>query len=111
MLEALLARGLAGLLLAAVWGCSGPDRPPTALAAADTADQVLFGLNHQLTIDGVLRTRVQADTADFFQTSQTALLRRMKVTFYFDLASPFTYQTSCATPPGIWTRSPARATT
>ena len=96
MLEALLARGLAGLLLAAVWGCSGPDRPPTALAAADTADQVLFGLNHQLTIDGLLRTRVQADTADFFQTSQTALLRRMKVTFY----SPEGRETSTLTADG-----------
>jgi len=62
--------------------CNGPEHPPTAVAAADTADQVVFGLNHQLTMDGVLRTRVQADTAYFYQISQKVLMRHIKVTFY-----------------------------
>ena len=74
---------LAGLAaIAAGWGCSSQDRPPTAASAADTADQIVFGLNHQLTIDGVLRTRVQADTAYFYQISQKVLMRHIKVTFY-----------------------------
>src|SRR5436309_14641438 len=69
-------------LFAAESGCSGPERPPTALAAGDTADQVVFGLKHQLTMDGVLRTRVEADTAYFYQSSQKATMRHIKVTFY-----------------------------
>jgi LPS export ABC transporter protein LptC len=74
---------LVGVALAAAgWGCGGPERPPTAASAADTADQVVFGLNHQLTMDGVLRTRVQADTAYFYQMSQKVLMRHIKVTFY-----------------------------
>ena len=62
--------------------CSGPERPPTAASPADTADQVVFGLKHQLTVDGVLRTRVEAETAYFYQNSQKALMRHVKVTFY-----------------------------
>ena len=70
------------LCLALLAGCSGPERPPTAASPADTADQVIFGLKHQLTNDGVLRTRVEAETAYFYQASQKALMRRIKVTFY-----------------------------
>ncbi len=73
---------LAGLILAGVAGCAGPEPPLTATAAADTADQVVFGLNHQITLDGVLRTRVQADTAYFYQVSQKVTMRHIKVTFY-----------------------------
>jgi LPS export ABC transporter protein LptC len=74
---------LAGFVMAGVgWGCSSSERPPTAATAADTADQIVFGLNHQLTSDGVLRTRVQADTAYFYQMSQKATMRHIKVTFY-----------------------------
>jgi LPS export ABC transporter protein LptC len=60
---------------------------------ADTADQVVFGLNHQLTIDGVLRTRLQADTAYMYQSSQVAQLRKVTVTFF----SPEGRQTSTLT--------------
>jgi LPS export ABC transporter protein LptC len=68
---------------AAIVACSGADRPPTAMSAsADSADQVVFGLNHQLTIDGILRTRVQSDTAYFYQISQKVAMRHIKVTFY-----------------------------
>lgn len=52
------------------------------MAAADTADQIVFGLNHVLTVDGLLRTRLQADSAYFYQAAQIARLRRIKVTFY-----------------------------
>ncbi|MBI4421250.1 MAG: LPS export ABC transporter periplasmic protein LptC [Gemmatimonadetes bacterium] len=69
-------------LLMYVVGCSGAERPTTLVAATDTADQVIFGLNHVLTLDGVQRTRLLADTAYFYQSSQTARLRRIKVTFY-----------------------------
>ena len=78
-------------------GCSGPERPPTtASAVADTADQVVFGLKHQGTVDGVLRTRVEADTAYFYQSSQKATMRRIRVTFY----SPEGKETSTLTAEG-----------
>ena len=74
---------IAAMILAAVSvHCSGGERPPTAASPADTADQVVFGMKHQITVDGVLRTRVEAETAYFYQTSQKALMRHVKVTFY-----------------------------
>jgi LPS export ABC transporter protein LptC len=73
---------LAVVGLGAALGCSGPERPPTAVAAGDTADQVVFGLKHQLTMDGLLRAKVLADTAYFYQTSQKAFMRHIRVTFY-----------------------------
>src|SRR5262245_21958804 len=71
------------IALGVVLACQGTERPPTATSAsADSADQIVFGLNHQLTNDGVLRTRVQADTAYFYQISQKVAMRHIKVTFY-----------------------------
>ncbi len=61
--------------------CGGTAGPPTTVAAADTADQVLFGLNHNLTIDGVLRIRLQADSAWFYDATQTAELFGVTVEF------------------------------
>jgi LPS export ABC transporter protein LptC len=71
-----------GALAAAATACGGTDIPSVTLAAADSADQVFFGLEHNLTLDGVLRARLLADTARFFETSQRAYLRRVHVTFF-----------------------------
>jgi LPS export ABC transporter protein LptC len=71
----------AGLLLAAA-ACKGSGEPPTTGAAADTADQVLYGFDHNVTLDGVFRARLTADTAFFYQGSQTALLYGPVVRFY-----------------------------
>lgn len=76
---ALAAAGASG----APAGCSGGGaRPTTTMQEADTADQVLEGFSHYVTSDGVRRSRVEADTAYFFEASQLALLRRVRVTFY-----------------------------
>src|SRR6266581_7010216 len=48
----------------------------------DSADQVLLGMSHFVTEEGVLRARVRADTAYFFSNSQRAELRNVHVTFY-----------------------------
>ena len=50
-------------------GCQEPDRHPTAAAAADSADQLVLGLTHQMTVDGLLRAKLKADTARFYQNS------------------------------------------
>lgn len=57
-------------------------RPTTIVAVSDTADQVLQAFHHFVTSDGVRQSEVQADTAFFFDASQTTLLRRMRVVFF-----------------------------
>jgi LPS export ABC transporter protein LptC len=73
----------AALVAAALGGCeeSGA-KPTTTLQATDSADQVLEGFSHYVTTEGVRRSRVEADTAYFYESSQTTDLRRIKVIFY-----------------------------
>jgi len=70
-----------GLFVAAA-ACSSVDQPPMATTGADSADQVIVGLTHYLTVDGIRRARLEADTAYFFQGAQTAEMLNLKVTFY-----------------------------
>ncbi|HEX9582586.1 MAG TPA: LPS export ABC transporter periplasmic protein LptC [Gemmatimonadales bacterium] len=86
-----IRRAAAGVALAAfTLACPDGDAPPTTGVAADTADQIFFGLTHNLTLDGVLRARVEADTAHFFQGSQRAEMQSVRVVFF----SPQGQQTS-----------------
>jgi LPS export ABC transporter protein LptC len=57
-------------------------RPTTTLTAADSADQILEGMDFNMTADGVRRTRVLADTAYVYEPTQLARLKKVKVTFY-----------------------------
>jgi LPS export ABC transporter protein LptC len=57
-------------------------RPTTIVQAADTADQVLEGFSHYVTNQGVRRSRVEADTAFFYENTQITELKKVKVTFY-----------------------------
>jgi LPS export ABC transporter protein LptC len=66
----------------ALSSCNNGARPTATITAADTADQVLIDMTHYVTDDGVVRARVRADTAYFYQTTQTAELRNVHVTFY-----------------------------
>lgn len=77
-------------LLVAALACGGVDTPPTASVVADSADQVLYGLRHNLTLDGVLRAQLHADTAYFYQGAQRADLVGITVNFF----SPEGRQTS-----------------
>ncbi len=79
-----LAAGiLAGLTAAALAACSEEGVKPTmTVTAADTADQVLFKMEHLITTDGVRRTRVVADTAYIYESSQLSRLKRVTVTFF-----------------------------
>ena len=63
-------------------GCEGGSRPTATISPADTADQVLFGMSHYVTQDGVQRARVRADTAYFYSAAQSAALRAVHITFY-----------------------------
>lgn len=69
------------VVLTGAVGCERTAGPPTTVAGADSADQVLFGLSHNMTLDGVLRVRLEADTAFFYDATQTAELYGVKVEF------------------------------
>ena len=70
-------------LLFAILACeeSGA-RPTTTIQAPDSADQVLEGFSHYVTTDGIRRSRVEADTAYFYEGTQVTNLTDVKVTFY-----------------------------
>lgn len=58
--------------------------PPVTQTEADSADQILFGLSHYVTELGIRRSLVEADTAYMYDPTQTAELKKVKVTFYDD---------------------------
>ncbi len=57
-------------------------RPTTTVQAADSADQVLEGFSHYVTNDGVRRSRVEADTAFYYEPTQITELHNVKVVFF-----------------------------
>jgi lipopolysaccharide export system protein LptC len=57
-------------------------RPSVTLEASDTADQVLYGMEHYVTDQGLRRSLVEADTAYVYQNTQMVEMRGVKVTFY-----------------------------
>ncbi len=73
--------GAVGLVSAAM-ACSESEAPPTTGVAADSADQVLFNMVHYITIDGLRRVVLEADTAFFYQRTQSATLLGLTVYFY-----------------------------
>lgn len=82
-----VSRALLALIL--VVGACQSGTPVTATQTAlDSADQVLIGMTHHVTENGVQRTRVRADTAYFFSGTQQAELRNVHVTFYDALGRP-----------------------
>jgi LPS export ABC transporter protein LptC len=73
----------AGLVLGALGACKDDAiRPPVTASAADSADQVLEGMEHLITTDGVKRTKVVADTAYLYEATQLARLKIVTTTFF-----------------------------
>jgi LPS export ABC transporter protein LptC len=73
----------AWLICAVVWSaCDTGIKPTATISAADSADQVLTGMSHYITNDGIQRAHVRADTAYMYSPSQTAELRNVHITFY-----------------------------
>ena len=67
---------------AVVLACGRVEGPPTAVFAADSADRVAFGVGHNVTTNGMLRVRIEADTTYFYDASQTAELRQLTIIFF-----------------------------
>ena len=76
------AAALVALSAAFGTACRDGARPTETVTAADTADQILYGMSYFVTVEGVRRARVQADTAYFYSATQKAELRRVTVTFF-----------------------------
>jgi len=57
-------------------------KPTTTVQASDSADQVLEGFSHYITRDGIRRSRVEADTAFFYEGTQITQLKNVKVVFF-----------------------------
>jgi LPS export ABC transporter protein LptC len=70
------------LLGALLLACDTGIKPTATVAAADSADQVLFNMSHYVTDAGIQRAHVLADTAYFYSPAQTAELRSVHITFY-----------------------------
>lgn len=80
MAPALLA--LVGAVAAGTSACRpGGARPSQVVALADSADQVIEGFSHLITRDGVRRGRIEADSAYFYERTQTMVLYQMRATF------------------------------
>jgi LPS export ABC transporter protein LptC len=74
----LMVSGALGVTLA----CRDEGRPTAIVSPADSADQVLLGMSHYVTQDGMQRARVRADTAYFFSATQSAALLHVHITFF-----------------------------
>ncbi|MGQ0712410.1 MAG: LPS export ABC transporter periplasmic protein LptC [Gemmatimonadaceae bacterium] len=74
------AVALVTLLLACGEGTAPPQISTSPLA--DSADQLMFGINTLLTDRGVLNAELQADTAFFFDENTRIELRGVTLTFY-----------------------------
>ena len=74
---------LLAVAVATLAGCeeSGA-KPTTTVTASDSADQVLEGFSHYVTRDGIRRSRVEADTAFFYEGTQITQLKNIKVVFF-----------------------------
>lgn len=57
-------------------------KPTTTVQAIDSADQVLEGFSHYVTRDGIRRSRVEADTAFFYEGTQITELKNIRVVFF-----------------------------
>ena len=71
-------------LAAAVAACGDTPAPPqvSGKLLPDSADQVMFGLRHQMTSNGIRRAELQADTAYFYDQGNRIELRTVHVTFF-----------------------------
>ena len=79
------ARFIGLLAIAFALACGGDGTAPprvTGSPMADSADQMMFGINTLLTNRGVLNAELAADTAFFFDENTRIELRVVKLTFY-----------------------------
>ncbi len=78
-------RAFAPLLLGIALACAGEGTAPQRVSGspmADSADQMMFGINTLLTDRGVLNAELESDTAFFFDENTRIELRVVKLIFH-----------------------------
>lgn len=85
---------VAGWIVVAACGPSDPGPLAEAALLRLQCDQLMLGLEHYVTAEGVRRARVVADTACFLEDRATVQLTRVRVTFYDPLGAPSSNLTS-----------------
>lgn len=70
------------VIVFAATACTETGAPPPIVTSSDSADQVIFGLVHTVTVDGVLRARLLADTAYYYESGQIYDLIGVEVSFF-----------------------------
>lgn len=83
-----LRRFSASAFVVAALACNGPETPDrvrTTQAAADSADQVMFGVKTALTNLGVKQADLEADSAFAYENAGRTELRRVKITFFSNM--------------------------
>ena len=84
--------------LAIAAACRDAKEPPVAALGpmADSADQIMFGVNTLLTERGLLRAELRADSAFFFDENTRVELRNVRTTFYTNTGAKSAVLTSKA---------------
>lgn len=70
------------LLAAALGACADPEQPPTASVLPDSADQVAYGFRKFITVEGVQRVELEADSAFHYPQREEWELYVLEVQFY-----------------------------
>jgi LPS export ABC transporter protein LptC len=73
---------IAALVASACNDATNPTLSARPSALPDSADQVMFGLRHALTSDGVRRGELRADTAYFYDQNNRIELRGVNTVFF-----------------------------
>lgn len=83
-------RGLGLLLLGLALGaCADPGtRPSGVFAEADSADMRMLDFSYNVTRNGIRRSKLEADTAYFYDARQASVLRHVHATFFDDAGAP-----------------------
>jgi LPS export ABC transporter protein LptC len=61
--------------------CSDPGRPPTSSTLPDSADQIAYGFAKYITVEGVERVHLEADSAFHYPEQKLWQLHELTVTF------------------------------
>ena len=85
-----VSRLLVAILVVAVSACRDAQQPPVAATAsiADSADQVLFGMQFLTSTQGIKRGDVKADTAYILEDGTRFDLRKAHVVFTTETGAP-----------------------
>lgn len=73
---------LVGVIVAGAACVDQGVQPTVVVAVTDSADQVMLGMSTVITVNGVVQSRVEADTAYVYMARNLYDLRQMTITFY-----------------------------